>query len=103
LPTRRLAGYALSGDRHGVGQIGLRMLQACTHRGVGRSPGLSKNARGLLADRLRKLPVERVVILEREQHEPKGVVVAQPESLLHSIELLSLGRLRFPTEQLFEG
>ena len=67
------------------------------------SAGFAQNAQRLLADRLRKLPVERVVILEGEQDEPERVVVAKPEGLLHPIELLPLGRLRFPPEQLFEG
>ena len=65
-------------------------LGACSDRGLRRRSRLREYAIRLCRDRLRKLPIEPLVILECENHEPKRVIFPQTQLRLNSSQLVAL-------------
>ena len=64
---------------------------------------MRENPAGLSAYRLGKLPIQAFVILQREQDEPKRVILPKTQRLLDSEELLALGRRRLAPKELLKA
>ena len=103
-PTpRSVTSDALRGDRHRAREIGLRLFCARLDLGIHGLPRLSENPARLSPYRLRKLPIQAFVILQREQDEPKRVILPKTQRLLDSEELLALGRRRLAPKELLKA
>ena len=103
-PTpRSVASDALRGDRHCAREIGLRLFRARLDLGIHGLARLRENPARLSAYRLRKLPIQAFVILQREQDEPKRVILPKTQRLLDSEELLAFGRRRLARKELLKA
>jgi hypothetical protein len=93
----------LRGDRHRAREIGLRLFRARLDLGIHGLARLRENPARLSAYCLRKLPIQAFVILQREQDEPKRVILPKTQRLLDSEELLALGRRRLAPKELLKA
>lgn len=98
-PPRSVTSDALRGDRHRAREIGLGLFRARLDLGIHGLSRLRENPACLSAYRLRKLPIEAFVILQREQDEPKRVILPKTQRLLDLEELLALGRRRLAPKE----
>jgi hypothetical protein len=93
----------LRGDRHRAREIGLCLFRARLDLGIHGLARLRENPARLSAYRLGKLPIQAFVILQREQDEPKRVILPKTQRFLDSEELLALGRRRLAPKELLKA
>ena len=102
LPPRDVSGHVSRRRRDRFRQVRFRRFRACSNRRLCGRPRFRKNALRFCGYRLRKLPIEPLVVLESEDHEPKGIIFAQTQLRLNPPQLIALAFGRRAPQQPLE-